>query len=874
MRSTNSFLNIIGVASLACGLSLSAIAQAPAPKTPAPQPPGPKPAPTKPADTKPADAKAADAKPATKPGEPKPYKDVITAEAKSDKGLFTVHKIDEKIYFEIPVALYNKDLLWQTEIAQTGAGVGFGGTHVGEKVIRFSRHNNTIYIRSVSYSIRGDGKTAIQRAVDITNVSPIIAALPVEAEGEGKSAVVNVSKFYAEDAGPVPAAPAIGGGPDASRSFVDRIKSFPLNIEAQVQVTYNRGGGPVTTMVHHSLVLLPEKPMLGRYADSRVGYFTEGFSDYGSNEHGVVDREFAARYRLEKKDPKARVSDPVKPIVYYVSREVPEQWRKYVKEAIEDWKPAFEQAGFSNAIIAKDAPTEAEDPNWDPEDARYSVIRWVAQPVQNAMGPHVNDPRSGEILSAHVIVWHNMLKLAEQWYFAQCADLDPRAHKLPLPTELEGELVRYVICHEVGHTLGLRHNHKASSSYTIAQLRDKNFTEKYGDEASIMDYGRFNYVAQPGDGARLIPMLGPYDKYAIEWGYSPVPGAATPEAEKSALDAIAARQVADPMLRFGGEDEASRVDPTVQMEDLSNDPVAAGTLGLKNIERILPLLIPATTRFGESYDQLQEVYGVLLGQRIQELMHVTKLVGGVVETRYHAGRGEDVYTPVPKEQQAKAVQFLLANAFVPPTYMYPASIVNKIQFSGVPDRILREQTMLLLSLLSDARINRLIEKQATSSTPVYTAAQLITDLQNGIWSELDTANPTVNLYRRNLQRVYLKQIEPRLAPGSSTQSDSRFLLTAAIRSLQARVQTALTKSTDSTTQLHLRDCRTQIENILNPKFATSGSSSASPFSVFFAHFDENLPEAQKHNDGCDLFTANDWLKTLLTETDRAIAPRQ
>jgi len=847
-------------------LSLTSIAQTPTPPVPIPPTPAPGPSPTKPADTKPGDKPAETKPPAPKPGEPKPYKDVITAEAKTEKGVFTVHRIDDKVYFEIPVSMYDKDMLWQTEIAQTGDGAGFGGSHVGERVIRFSRHKNNIFVRSISFEIRGDGKTPIQKAVDNTNLSPIIASLPIEAEGEGKSAVVNVSQFYVNDQGPVPAGRAIGGGEvDVSRSYIDRIKAFPLNIEGHIVVTFKRGPTVITTVVHHSLLMLPEKPMQARYFDSRVGYFTEAFSDYGSSEHRVVDRELIARYRLEKKDPKARISDPVKPIVYYVSREVPDEWRGYIHQAIEDWQPAFEQAGFSHAIIAKDAPSVEEDPNWDPEDARYSVIRWIAEPIENAMGPHLHDPRSGEIISAHVIVWHNMLKLAEQWYLVQCGCLDPRAQKLPLPNELEGQLVRYVIAHEVGHTLGLRHNHKASSSYTIAQLRNKEFTEKYGDEASIMDYGRFNYVAQPGDNAYLIPKVGPYDRFAIEWGYTPVPGSTTPEAEQSALDAIAARQITDPMLRFGGEDGPAQVDPTVQMEDLSNDPVAASTLGMKNIERIVPLLIPATTKFGESYEQLQEVYSTLLGQRLQELMHVAKLVGGVVETRYHAGRGEDVYTPVPRDQQARAVQFLLANAFIAPAYLYPPSIVNKIQFTGVSDRILQEQNLMLLLLLGNGRIGRMLEKQATTpaSTPVYTVAQLVTDLQNGIWSELDSKSPKIDIYRRNLQRAYLKQMEPKVAPGTATQSDLRPIVVGALKALQTKVQIAIAQSTDPATQLHLRDCRTQLENILNPKFATTAAASSGGFFPMFLQLEESLPEARKQNDECNLNAASEWLNSLL-----------
>ena len=298
-----------------------------------------------------------------------------------------------------------------------------------------------------------------------------------------------------------------------------------------------------------------------------------------------MDRQYIDRYRLEKKDPKAAVSEPVKPIVYYISREVPEEWHPYLKKAVEVVERRVRAGRIQEChCLQRSRRLLKEDPDWDPEDARYSVIRWAPTHNRKRKGPHISDPRTGEILSAHIIVWHNILKLGETWYFTQVGDMDKRAQKLPLPQELMGDIMQYVVCHEVGHTLGLRHNHKASSSYTAAQLRDKAFTEQNGDEASIMDYGRFNYVAQPGDNARLIPIIGPYDKFAIEWGYKPM-GMNRPEDEKPELDKLAAQQVSNPMLRFGGEDLNAQSDPTVETEDLGSDPVEATSYGLKNISQ-------------------------------------------------------------------------------------------------------------------------------------------------------------------------------------------------------------------------------------------------------------------------------------------------
>ncbi len=771
---------------------------------------------------------------------------MVTKDAKSDPGVFTVHRVNDQILFEIPKAEMGKEMLFATEVAATPAGSGgYGGTAAGHKVVRWSRRGNSVLLRVVDYSSRAVGTGAIARAVETANVEAIAATFDVAAEGPNGSVVIDVTRFFTSDPSDFSVRNRVGGGTaDPTRSYVERVKAFPTNVELTSTITFvggtgggiggpggpaaGRGGGGAggaqTAMVHYSLVNLPDKPMMPRVSDTRVGYFTEDFSLYGDPQNRVVDESYIARYRLEKKDPNAALSEPVKPIVYYLSREVPEWLHPYLKKAVEDWNVAFEQAGFKNAIVCKDAP---DDPNWDPEDARYSVIRWAPTPTENAQGPHISDPRTGEILSAHIIVWHNVMKLGQTWYFSQVGDMDPRAAKLPLPNELLGRIMQYVVSHEVGHTLGLRHNHKASSSYTVAQLRDKAFTDKNGDEASIMDYGRFNYVAQPGDNANLIPIIAPYDKFAIEWGYKPLPNVTKPDDEKSALDVIAARQVNDPTLRFGGEDAAAAVDPTVQTEDLGSDPIEATRYGLMNLDRIAKMLVPATTKYGEDYDELGDMYQAIWAQRAREMGHVAKLVGGVVQTNYHAGRGGEVYAPVPAARQAAAVKFLIDNAFTTPKSLILPDILYRVQPSGVQAQVLASQRGLLASLMAPDRIARL-QDAASVSPNAYTVARLVHDVQNGVWSELTTTAPVIDPYRRNLQRAYLEAVQARLQAEdqSSTPSDLRGVATGNLRELRATIGRALLKTTDESTRMHLMDARTTIDRILTPPAVVTTSAPA------------------------------------------------
>lgn len=771
----------------------------------------------------------------------KPYADVVKG-AKSDPGIFTVHRIDDRILFEIPKAQLGREMLVNIELQGTVSEFGYyGGQALNHRVVRWTRRGNSIQIRQPNYDVRSEGQGAIVRAVEAANVEPIVATFPVEAEGPDGSAVIDVTRFFTGDITGFAVKDALGGGMlDPARTFVDRAKAFPQNVEVVSNLTLvggrphpdlmnslagfqgGKNPGAVTALVHYSLVMLPEKPMMPRFADKRLNYLTEPFESYGGAENRAVTREYILRYRLEKKDPSAALSEPVKPIVYYISREVPEWLHPYFKKAVEDWNPAFEAAGFKNAIVCKEAPTVEEDPTWDPEDVRYSVIRWAPTELSNAMGPHINDPRTGEILSAHILVWQNVLKIAELWYFSQVGDMDPRAAKLPLSHEVMGRIMQYVVSHEVGHTLGLKHNHKASSSYTVAQLRDKDFTARYGDEASIMDYGRFNYVAQPGDGAALVPIQGPYDSFTIEWGYKPL-GAASPEAEKPELDRIAARQVTNPMLRYGGEDTATQADPTVQTEDLSNDPVEATRLGLLNLDRIAKMLIPATTHPGGTYDMLSDAYDSLWSQRGREMGHVAKLIGGIVETRNFAGRGDSDFAPAPLEKQAQAMKFLLDNVFTTPKSLILPEVLQRVGTSDGQEKVLASQSDILNRLTDAGFVGRLDDAAAIWPGKTYTLNRLLTELQAGIWSELNAPAPKIDIYRRNLQRYYYGIIEARLKPSpySNAPVSTSFptVAKAKLRDLKAQIAMALPKTKDSDTRCHLEDMQVKIDRFLNPVVA-------------------------------------------------------
>lgn len=807
----------------------------------------------------PAGAPASQDRP-TRPDQPveiKPYDKVITKDAKSDVGVFTVHNVKEKYYYEIPKAELGKEFLWVSQIAKTTLGVGYGGQAAGNQVVRWERHNNRVLLRSVSYEVVADPSLPIARAVQAANNETIIMAFFIEAIGKNDSVVIDVTRLFTTEVSELSARTRLRArGFDASRSFIEHVKSFPTNIEVSVTHTYTsppdftpqtgqpapqpnpfaqgmRPGTNATVLMHYSMVKLPEKPMMPRLFDERVGYFTVRQTDYGIDEQRSPRRSYITRWRLEKKDPGAALSEPVKPIVYYIDPATPAKWAPYIKRGVEKWQAAFEEAGFKNAIIARDAPTAQEDPEWNPEDARYSVIRWLPSTIENASGPHVSDPRTGEILESDIQFYHNVMNLSRDWYFLQVGPLDPRARKLPLPDDLMGELIEYVAAHEVGHTLGFQHNMKASSLYPAAKLRDPAWIKKMGHTPTIMDYSRFNYVAQPEDNipvGDLIPGIGPYDKWATMWGYKPIPGARTPDEEKKTLNEWARQQDATPWLRFSTAD-SNGSDPGEETEAVGDaDAVGSTALGLKNLTRVSDMLLSATTREGEPYDDLEELYGRMLGQWATELTHVTAIVGGYDSQQKHGGQDGVRFVPVPKERQAAAVAFLNANAFQTPTWALKPEILRRIEPTGALERVRASQLRVLNSLMNNTRVARLVEQEALGGATAYHPATFFNDVRRGIWSELEGRQPIrIDAYRRNLQRGYISLMADKLNGRQPVTDDSRPFIRGELRALDAALAAALVRATDYATRLHLQDARDQIAKALDPKFAPPAPTAPTGF---------------------------------------------
>lgn len=795
---------------------------------------------------------------------PKPYDKVITSELKSQEGLFKVHMGGSKLYFEIPKSQLGKDLLVVVTVKKSPPDISFPGEPVADEVVRWELRENKVLLRRVAFNHVADPSNPVAKAVEAMSTPSILMSFPVQTYGKEGAPVIEVSRLFTSNVNELSAKQAMRAtSMDTTRSFVDKVKAFPLNLNVEATQTFNPQAVPLpagipstlavmipsppsrTAVIHYSFVKLPDQPMMGRLRDDRVGYFSLVQTDYGRADHEVVRRHFIARWRLEKKDPAAAKSEPVKPIVFYVDPATPKQWVPFVKKAIEAWQPAFEAAGFLNAIVAKEAPSAEQDPDWSADDARYSVIRWVPSYTANARGPHVSDPRSGEILEADIEIYQNILQLQTDWYFTQVGPADKRAATLPLPDELMGELLTFVITHEIGHSLGLPHNFKASANYPFEKLRDKDWLAKMGHVSTLMDYSRFNYLVQPEDGIDpklLIPKIGPYDFFAIKWGYTPIPDAKTPDEEKPVLDGWCKPQEREPWLRFSTPDSMD-TDPGEEAEAVGDaDPVKATALGTKNLKRVIEMLPKATLKVGEDYDKLRHLYAAAIGQWGRELGHVANVVGGYDSVPKIGIQPGVRFTPVSKSRQIEAVKFLNENLFKTPTWVLPADIVRKLEPTSGQARLLNLQRAILGQLLASSRLTRLQEHEAILGDKAYTLGQLLIELRSGILTELTTGG-RIDPYRRNLQRCYVELLGARLAPATTsieiphregraptptlTLDDTRGAVRAELKSIQAQATAKAATATDRATKAHLEDIKDQIIHLLDPK-NTSPAPTPSP----------------------------------------------
>jgi len=780
----------------------------------------------------------------------KPYNQVITAGAVTDSGVFTIHRIGEKLFYEIPKAMFGREFLLVADQRGTIRGVRYAGEEISNRIVEWERMGNKVFLRIVSYAMRADSTQPVARAVRLSNIAPIILSFDVASwHTPDSAAVIEATKLFTTD---VPELNLRQSGMrirrmDPARSVVDRARAFPRNIEVSALQTFevdsvpgpagappNRSLNSITMLMNYSMVLLPDRPMMARLCDDRVGYFNLSFEDYDADLVSGPRGCFIKRFRLEPKDPTAAVSDPVQPIVWYIDPATPAKWVPWLIKGVEMWEPVFRAAGFSNAITAKVGPVD--DPNFDLDDARNSTIRWLPSVIENAYGPSVSDPRSGEIMNANIGFYHNVASLVEAWYWTQAGAADPRARTLPFPDSLMGLMLAYVANHEVGHSLGLRHNMVASTYYPVDSLRSKSFTCRMkGTSPSIMDYARYNYVAQPGDSACLMQGIGPYDYFAIDWGYRRIPNATSPEAERPVLDSLARLQDANPWDRWIGDGDP--VDPRIITEALGDDPVKASGYGVRNIKRLVPMLIPATTSDKlDNYDRLEEMYGELIGQWAREMNHVVVVVGGVYQFTKYAGQTGRVYQPVPRAKQAEAVQFLNDNVFTTPSFFFDPEILRRIEPTGFVDRVRQRQTAVLNLLFQDARLSRLAEQSATQpGGGAYTITDLFGDVRRGIFAEFGAGPVRVDEYRRNVQRAFVDQMErlistplitpfppgftpfPGFTPPPPRPADARAQARLELVDLQTTLRGAQARASDRTTRAHVVDLLARIDQILNPR---------------------------------------------------------
>lgn len=750
------------------------------------------------------------------------YSDVITDEAVTSEGLFDTHMIGSDLFYEIPLDMMDREMLLLSRIARTPDGAGYGGSKSNTSTVRWERNGDRVLLRLVSYENFAGDSTTIAAAVRNSNFEPIVMAFDVETMNEDSTAVViDVTDLFTEDVTMLglPKRRRSSYGVrrvDGDRTYIVRANAYPRNVEVRRVLTYEATDAPsngesntLSMEMHHSMLVLPDDPIEPRLCDERVGFFSTRQTDYGLDTQRAVETCYVTRWRLEPSDPAAyargEVVDPVQPIIYYIDPATPEKWVPYLKQGVEDWQVAFERAGFSNAIIAMDAP---DDPDWSAEDARYSVIRYLASDVQNASGPHVHDPRTGEILESDIQWYHNVMNLLRNWFFIQTAAVNEDARGVEFSDELMGELVRFVSAHEVGHTIGLQHNMQSSSAYSVEDLRTR-FVCEMGVAPSIMDYARFNYVAQPGDDTCLMPLVGPYDKFAIEWGYRLHPGTDRYSEQGGMRDFVEEWQD-DPVYLFSSPTGA---DPSALTEAIGDDAMRASDYGVENLKRIVDNLIDWTFVEGEDYSDLEELYQNVVGQWGRYTGHVVANVGGVVHTRKRQGQDGVQYAMVSSERQERAVEYLNRQVFETPEWLLDGEILDRFQGSGATDLVRSRQASAMNQLLNVDRMKRLIEQEAFHGGDAYSLGEMLEDLRAGVWSEVTSGRQT-DAYRRNLQRAYLERMGVLLDDEDARQTDIAPFVRGELRALRDALSGA--GSSDRATRLHFEDSVVRIDAILDP----------------------------------------------------------